>query len=96
MDRTMQWWQIAGREGVPDCDALVQLTGEPYMALHTVPDRKFEEAQFHSRGGVTELLAYHMRRTKWKPRVFVQASNAGIYPARCVSQPLFHLHETHD
>lgn len=78
----MQWWEVMGRRGIPDCDALVQLTGSPYLDLHTVPTDKYEQEQYESRGSLTEILAQQLERTKWKPTVFLQASNACIYPAR--------------
>jgi NAD dependent epimerase/dehydratase family enzyme len=85
-----QWHQITGAEGFPDCDAVVQLTGEPIFGRHIVPDRAYEDLQYHSRGGITELIAHHVKRTKWPPRVFVQASNVGIYPARYVlTNPIY-------
>lgn len=78
----MQWWEVAGRRGVPDCDALVQVTGSPYLGLHTVPDKKFEKEQFETRGGITGLLAHRTEQTNWKPKVYIQASNTCIYPSR--------------
>lgn len=78
-----------GREAVPDCDALVQLTGAPLLTLHQVPNEETHDSYFASRGGLTELMAYHIKRTRWKPTVFIQGSNAGIYPARYELFPSF-------
>ena len=78
----MQWFQVTGDDAVPNCDALVQLTGTPFLERHVVPNDEWQDMHYRSRGGVTELLAHHVKRTKWPPRVFIQASNVGVYPHR--------------
>jgi len=81
----LQWYQVMGEAAVPDCDALVQITGPSYLVKHHVPTKELEQEHYEARGGITELLATHVKRTRWPPLVFVQVSNAGIYPARFVS-----------
>lgn len=77
-----QWYQIMGEEGIPDCDALVQLTGHSYLAKDEIPSEQWNKLHFETRSGISELLAEHLPRTKFKPLVFIQGSHAGIYPAR--------------
>ena len=76
-----QWYQVLGEKGIPDCDALVQLTGHSYLTKHQIVTDQVKEEHEHSRTSLTTLLAKQIPRTKFKPRVFIQASHASIYPA---------------
>jgi NAD dependent epimerase/dehydratase family enzyme len=82
MDVNRQWYQVLGEEGIFDCDALVQLTGAPYLEKHVVPNAEVKQHHLHTRSSLTTLLAKAMPRTKFKPLVFIQGSHVGIYPSR--------------
>lgn len=80
-------WDELGRQGLPDVDAVVQLTGANIMAEKWTPERKRE--LLASRVDVAARLVYEIGRADKKPSVLVQASAVGYYPTDQSDSSLF-------
>src|SRR5688572_25784062 len=72
-------WNDVRSQGLPDCEALITLCGENFLSQAWTARRK---AQLESsRIDTTKELVSLCHRSLHPPRVFVQASGVGFYPA---------------
>lgn len=79
---TLQWWEVTSSEvGLPACDAIIQVTGEPFLSNKAYTKEK-EEELLNSRAGITKLLRKHTSFVEFKPLVYIQISSVNYYPHR--------------
>lgn len=73
-------WNQIEKEGIPECDAIVQIPGASVLQKRWTKERK--EFLLESREGTTSLLVRELLKGKSKslPKVFVSGSAISYYP----------------
>jgi len=73
-------WDEIKTKGVPQCDAVVQLSGENIMEKPWTDEQK--KILLQSRVEPTKLLVEKIMASNQPPKVFLSASAIGIYPTQ--------------
>jgi len=72
-------WEEIQKEGLKDCDAVVNFTGENVLNPYKRWSASFRAECYNSRVKNTSFLAGQICRATRKPKVFVSMSGVGIY-----------------
>ncbi|ELU06270.1 hypothetical protein CAPTEDRAFT_223709 [Capitella teleta] len=74
-------WNDIYRDGLPECDAVVNLSGENIGDPFKRWNEDFKEIVCSSRVDTTQQLVTAITSAKHKPRVWISSSAIGYYPA---------------
>jgi uncharacterized protein len=75
-------WDDLKKNGLPDCDAVVNLAGQHILNLRRRWDDEYREEVIHSRVDTTLALVAAMNASKKPPSVFVSTAGKCVYGTR--------------
>lgn len=74
-------WDEIKRDGIPNCDAVINLAGENLMNVYSRWNEKFKNGLITSRIDTTKLLVDSIIKSKNRPLTWISSSAIGYYPA---------------
>lgn len=80
------WSELEDEKKLPECDALVNLSGEYILNPFRIWNESYKNDVYNSRIGTNRLLVQLMNEASVKPSVWVSAHAEGIYPRSTVRQ----------
>ncbi|XP_002158570.2 epimerase family protein SDR39U1 [Hydra vulgaris] len=78
--KAVTWQQLDSQQSLPDCDAVVNLSGENILNFMRRWNDKYKQDVYESRIGKNKLLVNLICQATKKPKVWVSAHAVGYYP----------------